>query len=146
MEQRREDLDRLLQLPQEDDVWQLGFYQWPDWITLACRAWHPWMMAVYSITNQTSLAGLLFHIDPPSDEFLRSLLMGAMANPLRPAAPHRPTELQFRDDGIGQALKPWVEQLGITCVLKDKMEEVQQAVVHVGEEFYGPRSAEPYPG
>jgi hypothetical protein len=47
--------------------------------------------------------------------------------------------LQLRDDLIGHALKPWVERLGITCVMTDKLEAVEKALVEVGEEFFGPR-------
>jgi hypothetical protein len=63
--------------------------------------------------------------------------------PARPATPHRPTELQLRNDAIGHASKPWVERLGITCVFKEKMEAVEKALFDLGEEFYGPRGAEP---
>ena len=37
MEKRQEEIDRLLQLPQESDVWQFGVNQWHDWVYLA-----PW--------------------------------------------------------------------------------------------------------
>ncbi len=142
MEKGQEDIDRLLQLPQESDVWQLGVNQWSDEVFLACRGWHPWLMMVYSVTTQTVLADFPFYIGLPSEDFLRSILVRAMANPYR-SAPHRPTELQLQDDAAGCGLKPWIEQLGIVCVLTDKLEAVEKALLDLGEEFFGPRSAEP---
>lgn len=136
MKKRQEDIDRLLQLPQEEDVWQFGVNQWSDEVFLACRGWHPWLMMVYSITNQTVLADFPFHIGQPSEEFLRSTLVRAMGNHHR-AAPHRPTELQVRDDTFGNALKPWIEQLGIICVLTDNLEAVERVLFTAGEEFFG---------
>lgn len=142
MEKRQEEIDRLLQLLQESEVWQFGVNQWSDRVFLAGRAWHPWPMMVYSVTTQTVLADFPFHIDPPSQDFLWSMIVRAMANPYRSAA-HRPTEMQLRDDAIGHGLKPWIQRLGIACVLKDRMEAVEKALVDVGEKFFGPRSAEP---
>ncbi len=143
MERREEEIDRLLQLPQESDVWQFGLRQFHDWVYLAGKAWQPWMIAVFSITHRSVVRGFPFHIDLPTEDFLWAMIVGAVRTPSPPLLPHRPTELQLRGDDIGQALKPWVERLGITCVLKDKMEAVEKALFEVGEEFYGPRSVEP---
>jgi hypothetical protein len=136
MEKRQEEINRLLQLPQESDVWQFGLRQYHDWVYLTGRAWHPWLMMVYSVTTQTVLADFPFHIGLPSEDFLQSTLVRAMANPYR-SAPHRPTELQVRDDAFGNALKPWIEQLGIVCVLTDNMEAVERVLFAAGEEFFG---------
>jgi hypothetical protein len=38
MHRRQEDIDRLLLLPQQDDVWQFGLRQFHDTIFLACKA------------------------------------------------------------------------------------------------------------
>jgi hypothetical protein len=136
MDKRQEDIDRLLQLPQESDVWQFGVNQWSDEVFLACRGWHPWLMMVYSITNQTVLADFPFHIGLPSEDFLRSMLVRAMADPYR-SVPHRPTELQLRDETVGNGLKRWIEQLGIVCVLTDTLEAVERVLFDAGEAFFG---------
>jgi hypothetical protein len=144
MDKRQEEIDRLLQLPQESDVWQLGVEQYlVRWINFAGRAWHPWMTVIYSVTHQAIVTNFPFCIDPPTEEFLWWMFWRAAVGPAPPATPHRPTELQLRDDAIGHALMPWVERLGITCVLKDKMEAIEKALFEAGEEFYGPRSAAP---
>jgi hypothetical protein len=136
MSQRQEEIDRLLQLPQGSDMWQFGVNQWSDEVFLACRGWHPWLMMVYSVSTQTVLADFPFHIGLPSEDFLRSMLLRAMANPYQ-SAPHRPTELQVRDDTVGNGLKPWIEQLGITCVLMDRLNAVERRLFDAGEEFFG---------
>lgn len=144
MEKRQEEIERLLQLPQEGDVWQLGVEQYVvRWINFAGRVWHPWTTVIYSLTHQTVVANFPFCIDPPTEDFVWWIFWRAVACPARPATPHRPTELQLRDDGIGHALKPWVERLGIACVLKDNMEAVEEALFDAGEEFYGPRNVGP---
>lgn len=137
MEKRQEEIDRLLQLPQEGDVWQLGLRQFHDWVYLAGKAWQPWMIAVFSVTHQAVVRSFPFHIDMPAEDFLRSMIVMGVRTPFPPLRPHRPTELQLRDDAIGHALKPWVERLGITCVLKDRMEAVEKALIEAGEDFYG---------
>jgi hypothetical protein len=98
------------------------------------------MTVIYSLTHQAILANWPFWIDPPTEDFVWWMFWRGVVGPALPATPHRPTELQLRDDAIGQALKPWVERLGIACVLKDKMEAVERALVVAGEGFYGPRS------
>ena len=139
MEKRQEEIDRLLQLPQEGDLWQLGVEQYlVRWINFAGRGWYPWMTVIYSLTHQAVIANWPFWIDPPSEDFLRSIISKAVVGPAPPATPHRPTELQLRDDEMGHALKPWIERLGIACVLKDKMEAVEKALFEAGDEFYGP--------
>lgn len=143
MDRRQEEIDRLLQLPQESDVWQFGLRQFHDWVYLAGKGWQPWMMAVFSLTHRSVVRSFPFHIDLPTEDFLWAMIVGAVRTPFPPLQPHRPTELQLEDDAIGHALKPWVERLGITCALKDKMEAVEKALFEVGEEFYGPRSVEP---
>jgi hypothetical protein len=143
MEKRQEDIKQLLELPQESDVWQLGLCQFHDWVYLACKAWQPWIIAIFSVTHRAVVGSFPFHIDLPTDDFLWSMIVLAARTPFPPLLPHRPFELQVRDDATGQALKPWVERLGIAVVLKDKMEVVEKALFEVGEEFYGPRRVEP---
>lgn len=136
MDKRQEVIDRLLQLPQQEDVWQLGVEQYlVRWINFAGRGWYPWMTAIYSLTHQAVIANLPFWTDPPTEDFVWWIIWRAVVGPARPATAHRPTELQMRDDPIGQALKPWVERLGISCVLKDKMEVVEKAIFEAGKEF-----------
>ena len=101
------------------------------------------MIAVFSLTHRSVVRSFPFHIDSPTQDFLWSMIVGAVRTPYPPLLPHRPTELQLQDDAIGHALKPWIERLGITFVVKDKMEAVEKALFEAGEEFYGPRSAEP---
>ena len=137
MEKRKEEIDRLLQIPQEEDVWQLGVEQYlVRWINFAGRVWHPWMTVIYSLTHQTVIANFPFCIDPPTEDFVWWIFRRAVVCPGQPATSHRPSELQLQDDGIGHALKPWVERLDITCVLKDRMEGVEKAIHDTGQEFY----------
>jgi hypothetical protein len=144
MEIRQEETDRLLQIPQAEDVWQLCVEQYlVRWVGFAGRAWHPWMTVIYSVTHQAVIANIPFWTDPPTVDFVWWILWRAVVCPAQPASPHRPTELQLREDAIGHALKPWVERLGITCVLTDNLEAVEKALFEVGEEFFGPRGAEP---
>ena len=143
MDKRPEDFDRLLQLPQESDVWQFGYLQWPDWIAFVAKLWQPWLFIAYSLTHRKVVTDFPFCLDPPNKDFVWRIFWRAVVCPARPATPHRPTELQLRDDAIGHALKPWIEQLGITCVLKCKMEAVEKALHESGEAYYGPSIAEP---
>jgi hypothetical protein len=137
MNKRQEENDRLIQIPQESEVWQLGVEQYlVRWINFAGRGWYPWMTVIYSLTHRAVVTDLPFWIEPPTEEVVWWVFWRAVVCPARP---HRPTELQLRDDAIDQALKPWLEGIGITCVFKDKMEAVEKALFEVGEEFFGPR-------
>ena len=141
MEKSREAIDRLLQIPQESDVWRLGVEQYAvRRVGFAGRARRPWMTVIYGVTHQAVIATLPFRTDPPTEEFVWWIFWRAAAHPTRPAAPRRPTDLQLQD-AIGHALKPWVERLGVTCVLKNRLEAVEKALFEAGEEFSTGRAA-----
>ena len=126
MEKRQVEIDRLLQLPQEGDVWQLGVEQYVGrWINFAGRVWHPWMAVVYSLSHQTVVTNFPFCIAPPTEDFVFRILEGGRV-PGPTSDPHRPTELQLQDDAIGHAMKPWIERLGIAFVLMDRMDAVEE--------------------
>src|SRR5438105_12110476 len=107
MEKQQEDIERLLQTPQDDDVWQLGLRQYQDWVYLAGKGWQPWMIAVFSLTHRSVVRIFPFHIDMPTEDFLWSMIVLAVRTPFPPLLPHRPNELHLRDDVFGQAPKPW---------------------------------------
>jgi hypothetical protein len=94
MEKRQEEIDRLLQLPQESDVWQLGVEQYlVRWINFAGRGWYPWMTVIYSLTHRAVIANWPFWTDPPTEDFVWWIFWRAVVGPASPATPHRPTEL-----------------------------------------------------
>lgn len=137
-------LDRLRQLPQQADVWQLAFEPTPNWLELNGKPMRPWPTSVYSLVHQMDLAEERWCESRPSPEFCWELLVKATEkpdqHPLRAKIePHRPTELQVRDKALFEALRGPATILGIKLVIKDALEPLDGFLIDLGEDMSGPR-------
>ncbi len=103
--------DRLVRLPQHEEVWQVGVCPFPDWIVEGNQRIRPWVLLVVSQTTGLVLGNAIVK-EAPSAAALWDLLAGAMQESAD-RTPHRPTVLQVRDEPAWQGLAPHLEALGI---------------------------------
>ena len=113
---------RLQLLPQEFDVWQADARAMPNWITIGGELVRPWVMLVTGRSHDM-IMGHAITEEPPSPDLLWDELAKAMRQP-PVGEPHRPTELQVRPDERWDALKPHLEEVGITVVPTDTLDQL----------------------
>jgi hypothetical protein len=126
-------------LPQEYDVWQAEFRQTPNWIRVAGEPVRPWMILVTSRSNDQVLAHQMSE-EPPSPALLWDTLVQAMQHPAA-GEPHRPSELQVRPDPCWEALRPHVEEVGVTLSVVEELDQVESVLEELSEHMGG--KAEP---
>jgi len=99
----------LLQLPQDDDVWEVGFLPKAD-------SWHGFVVErKYGVVlAQNTLT------DAPTVSNLADLLADAMLRPLAEVHCHRPRSVRLRDNPVWQEFVPHLEELSIEVVKKGK--------------------------
>lgn len=99
-------------LPQVDDVWQVDFRPLSTWFEKDGDRVRPWMILVASVSNELVLAHQVAD-EEPAAALLWDTLVQAMQHPVI-GEPHRPTELQVRQDERWESLKPSVAEIEIT--------------------------------
>jgi tetratricopeptide (TPR) repeat protein len=131
---------RLAKVPQEEDVWQVGFQQLPRDINVAGERVRPWLVLVASQTTGLLLGNDIVEEAPPP-ELLWDVLAKAVQ---RPAAgePHRPTELQVRAGEVWEALRPHLQEAGIDLVVAEELDPLDALFRDLGRSLAG----EPQPG
>ncbi len=143
MDIRPEEVARLRSLPQEEDVWQLAAEPTPNWLELGDKPMRPWPTSVFSLAHDTDLAEERWCETRPLPEFCWDMLVRAMERPAQPctgqARPHRPKELQVRDQGLFEALQGPLKVLGVALTLKDTLDPLDGFLLDLGEDMAGPR-------
>jgi tetratricopeptide (TPR) repeat protein len=127
-------------LPQEYDVWQAEFRQTPNWVRVAGQPVRPWMVLVTSRSNHLILAHQVAE-EEPSPALLWDMLVRAMQHPAA-GEPHRPTELQVRAGERWEALRPHVEEVGVSLAVADELDQVEAVFEAMSEHLGG----KPKPG
>ena len=100
-------------LAQRFDVWQVDARQLDAVLPVAGQTIRPWMTAVVSRSDGRVLALALSHEAPIAEDVWQTVLE-AMQSP-EAGEPHRPTEIQFRDEAWRAALTSRQDALSITC-------------------------------
>jgi tetratricopeptide (TPR) repeat protein len=114
-------------LPQAADVWQADARQMPSWLRIAGDPVRPWALLVTSRSHDLVL-GHQMPPGAPSAALLWDTLLRAMQHPAA-GEPHRPTELQVRPHEHWESLRPHLEEVGVTLVVRDALEHLD-AVFH----------------
>ncbi|MBX6314644.1 MAG: hypothetical protein IRY99_17275 [Isosphaeraceae bacterium] len=114
---------RLGRLPQEFDVWQADCCQLPHWVETDTGRVRPWIILVTSRTYGLILGNAMTE-EPPPAERLWDVLAAAMQSPAA-GDPHRPIEIQVRPDERWQALRPHLEEIGITSTETDDLDHLE---------------------
>jgi tetratricopeptide (TPR) repeat protein len=126
-------------LPQQDDVWQAGFRQTPNWIVIGGERVRPWMILVTSQSNDYVLAHNLAD-DEPIPALLWDTLVRAMQHPAM-GDPHRPSELQVLPGERLESLRPHFEEIGVRLVVADELDQLDGVLTGLTEQIGG--EAEP---
>ena len=111
-------------------------------VSFAGRAWHPWMTAIFSVTQQAVIANLPFWTDPPTDDFLWWIFWRAerRRQDRQPRTARPSCSFGMTPSGIPSSR-------GSTPRHHRRPEGQdgggREALFEAGKEFYGPRSAEP---
>ena len=113
---------RLQSLPQVFDVWQADFRPLPSWIEEKGERYQPWIVMVTSRTNDLILTQEMA-LEPPSSALIWDTLAVAMERPAT-GDPHRPVELQVTQNDRWDELRPHLEEIGITCVPMDELDQL----------------------
>ena len=113
------------------DVWQADFRLTPHWIKIAGEPVRPWVVLITSRSDDLVLAHEITD-EPPSSDLLWDVLAEAMSKPAA-GEPHRPTELQVRSDERWDELKPHLDEIGITVVPTEELDQLDDGV-----QGYGP--------
>jgi tetratricopeptide (TPR) repeat protein len=110
-------------LPQKSEVWQADFQRLPDWIRIGGKPVRPWTALVTNRCDDLVLAHQMSDL-APSPALLWDTLVQAMQHPAA-GEPHRPTELQVRPDERWEALKPHLEEIGLSLAVTDKLDQIE---------------------
>src|SRR2546421_9106035 len=103
------DRERLEGLPQRFDVWQVDARQVAANVRVGDHTVQPWMVEALSRTEDQVLAFELSHERPTIPEVWQALLK-AMQEPAA-GEPHRPSEVQVREEQQAGALRPSLEAI-----------------------------------
>jgi hypothetical protein len=122
-------------LPQSYDVWQADYRQTPNWIVIAGEKVRPWLLLVASRSNDLVLAHDLIE-ETPFAARVWDKLVESMQYPAA-GEPHRPTELQVRNNELWQTLKPHFEEIGVAVVLTDDLDQMNTLFDELGERIAG---------
>jgi hypothetical protein len=122
-------------LPQEDDVWQADFRQFPNWIRIAGEPVRPWMVLVTSPINDLILANQTSD-EMPTAALLWDTLVQAMQYPAA-GEPHRPTEIQVKAEERWEGLQPHLEEIGVEVVLSEDLDQLDGVFRHMTEHVCG---------
>ncbi|WP_435016942.1 DUF7309 domain-containing protein [Tundrisphaera sp. TA3] len=116
------DRAKLLELPEEYDIWQVDFRQFARRIEVAGERIRPWMMLVASRTNSLVLAHDLAEQLPTPAE-LWDLVASAIRKPFA-GEPHRPAGLEVRTHPQWDALENQFEAIGVEVVTVPELDQI----------------------
>jgi tetratricopeptide (TPR) repeat protein len=114
--------EQLQELSQVFDVWQADFRLMPHWIRIDGEPARPWIVLITSRSDDLVLAHDIID-EPPSSNLLWDVLAKAMTKPAM-GEPHRPTELQVRSDERWDELEPHLDEIGITVVPTEELDQL----------------------
>jgi tetratricopeptide (TPR) repeat protein len=108
-------------LPSSDDVWQADFRQLANAIPLTGESFRLWVVLVTNRGNELVLAHKVIE-EAPAPALVWDTLVQAMQHPAL-GQPHRPRELQVRQRGEWEALRPHLEEIGVALSVQDQLDQ-----------------------
>ncbi len=123
--ERQPDSSQPPDLPQRFDIWQVDARQLGTALSVAEVTIRPWMTAVISRSDEQVLA-LGLSQEAPAPEDIWQTLLEAMHSP-EAGEPHRPTEVQLREDTWRPALADRLDGLHIACSALTDLESMDAA-------------------
>jgi tetratricopeptide (TPR) repeat protein len=115
--------ERLQRNPQRyGTIWQAAVTELATWMREDHRMIRPWSVLIVDHSDHMILGQELLMREPDVDTVFDALA-GAIEKPLAGNA-HRPSEIQVRDEALWRTLQPHLEELGIDCIFRPELEEV----------------------
>src|SRR5262245_51369460 len=136
------DRARLERLPQRFDVWQVDARQIATNVRVGDHTVRPWMVVVLSRTDDLVLAFELLHERPTVSEVWQTLLK-AMQEPTS-GEPHRPSEVQVREEQHADALRPSLQAINVECTAVEALDEIDEVYEELSSQLQLP--VQPPPG
>jgi hypothetical protein len=123
--------------PQTDEVWQGAFFHMPTIISNEdVGVERPWATVVVDKQSCFVLSNELIEGEPTPEHLWENLLR-TMAHP-GPRDPMRPSVVELSDSDSYDSLKPKLNELGIACVLRDELPELQEFCQALASSCGGP--------
>jgi hypothetical protein len=123
---KRTGSQRLQDLPQTFDVWQLDARSVETGIETQGRELRPWLALIGSVSDNLVLEFQILQQQPGATE-MWEMLRKAMLAPTD-GTPHRPTSLQVLHADLADALRAHLEPLSITCEAVSELEFVDVVI------------------
>lgn len=115
---------RLGELPQvADEVWQADIRRSPAWVRIAGVLQRPWIVLVTNSTEDLVLAHQM-PSSAPDCGMLWESLAAAMQSP-QVGVPHRPAQVQFREESFQRQLGTLLAELSIDCVVLGQLDHLE---------------------
>ena len=112
----------LQKLPQQyGTIWQAVISRVPTWLRDGELMVRPWAMLIVNHTEH-QIVGQELVSQEPTAELLFDRLARAMRKPAA-GKPHRPSEIQVRDEPVWNAVLPHLEEIGVDCIFRPELEE-----------------------
>ncbi len=135
---------KLKNLPQADEQWQLMIHRMRTWIAPPDEEPHrPYLLLIYNWTTGMIMRNDLVERAPTVDD-LRAVLFTAMAKPPRLTGPaHRPRSVGLADRAVLDALRPALDEIEVQLTdqplgpeLRELLDELESAM-NEGDEIPG---------
>ncbi len=126
------------ELPQEvTDLWQADILHLPTWIDdVGGEPTRPWIVLVTDAVNDLVLAHDLT-TEQPHPDALWEKLAASMWHPMIGDA-RRPGEVQVRSEDHRNVVGPRLAEIGVRCVVSDRMEQLDTAFESLVQHLTGP--------
>jgi tetratricopeptide (TPR) repeat protein len=113
---------RLKKRPLEyGEAWQAGVHQVQSWLISGGQPVRPWSVLIVNPADRMILFQEIVPF-PPTANQLWNFVCQAVHSPLY-GDPHRPSEIQVREEPAWEAIRPHLEEVGIDCIFPAEMEE-----------------------
>jgi hypothetical protein len=126
--------EEILSLPIEPgEVWQADIRPMPVWITGKGKPYRPWTALVVSRADDLVLAHQVAP-DRPNAEWLWESVLQAIRQPAI-GEPHRPGVIEVGSAEQREALRPYLDRVGIECVALEQLEHLDSAFDSMAQHF-----------
>ncbi len=113
---------QLGRVPQSyDTIWQACVSRLPTWLREGDRMIRPWSILIVNHSEHKILGQEVVTREPDA-EMLFDCLARAMRKPQH-GKPHRPSEIQVRDEPIWNAVQSHLQEIGVDCIYHPELEE-----------------------
>jgi hypothetical protein len=121
-------LEKTLDLPQRDEIWECTVRRARTWITPPDRdPYRPYI--VLTVSRDDRILGLEVLEDDPTPPEVVNALAKAMCHPARGSGGRRrPTVIHLDDAVLTEALAPALGKVGVSCKFRHNLYETEQAL------------------